>query len=365
MVGGGRQVSCCEACLCRTSLVVLTCTLTHSAPSTGEDLPGWYIKKVTKRAYNTTACHVEADSFSTIIKIDNVTGQVSTGQGRAGLGAWALHPCVQGNLITPHSLMSHDLSAHTSFLSTQVGLATVGPLDWFYTINTTAVAVTQVASEHCQGKVSGNINAAAQYAPIVLVMDHMVRAGESEEREQGGERERGGRGGGGRGDLMRRSSLPAAPILLPLALTPFSHPVHTLMHSLMLGLPAAHLLCPDLCRSSHLGGPGVLHRVCAGAVQPGGPTGERPGLRRTRAVERGERAGEPVVQSSVIRSLSLSPSLSLCVCPTPPSSPLSLSSRSQTVIVTLLLAMCALQFTYDFPPAGYLNVVQQVRACAM
>ncbi len=75
-----------------------------------------------------------------------------------------------------HSLPSSSL---------QVGLATIGPLDWFYSINSSAVTVTQVFAEDCEGKISGNINAAAQYAPIVLVMDHMVR-----ERESVCERER-------------------------------------------------------------------------------------------------------------------------------------------------------------------------------
>ena len=32
----------------------------------------------------------------------------------------------------------------------------------------------------------------------------------------------------------------------------------------------------------------------------------------------------------------------------------------QGVIVTLVLALCALQFVYDFPPASYVNVVQQL-----
>jgi hypothetical protein len=34
----------------------------------------------------------------------------------------------------------------------------------------------------------------------------------------------------------------------------------------------------------------------------------------------------------------------------------------QGVVVTMVLAMSALQFMYDFPPAAYLNVVQQVRS---
>jgi hypothetical protein len=32
----------------------------------------------------------------------------------------------------------------------------------------------------------------------------------------------------------------------------------------------------------------------------------------------------------------------------------------QGVVVTMVLSLTALQFTYDFPPANYLNTVQQV-----
>jgi hypothetical protein len=131
-----------------------------------------------------------------------------------------------------------------------------------------------------------------------------------------------------------------------------------LMHShdptslLSPGLPPAHLLRPDLRCSRDSGGPGVLHSVCAGEVQPRGPTGESGG-EGGEGRKRERRGGKGlffVASCLLILSVKLAP----------PSPPPLLPALPQTVIVTLLLAMCALQFTYNFPPAGYLNVIQQV-----